>query len=97
MPPPEEPPSAGERAILLVSLLPVVLLQLGFVAVMIWQVVASVAAGDVVLVVTLVPLIMYGAWRSWQISRQLGRQPARPGETHWVVSAYTSGASRRRW
>lgn len=78
MPPPDEPPSAGERAILLVCLLPVVLLQVGFVAVVVWQVVASVAAGDAVLAVTLVPLIMYGAWRGWQISRRLRRQPAQP-------------------
>jgi hypothetical protein len=59
-----------------VFLLPVVLLRLGFVAVMGWQVVAAVAAGDVVLAAALVPLIMYGAWRVRQISRQLGRRPA---------------------
>jgi hypothetical protein len=78
MPPPDEPSSTAERTILLVSVLPVVLLQLGFVAVMVWQVVASVAAGDVVFAVALVPLMMYSAWRGRQISRRLGRRPAEP-------------------
>ena len=68
---PAGPTSAGHLGFRLVAVMPAVLVQVAAVVVMVWQVVASAAAGDVVCSVALIPLAMVAGWRGWQISRRL--------------------------
>jgi hypothetical protein len=64
----EGPASLRSR---LVSLLPVILIEVTVVVLLVRQVVTSVADGEVVCAVELVPLAMLFVWRGWQFSRRL--------------------------
>jgi hypothetical protein len=69
-----EPPSAGTR---LASVLPVVVVQVAVLVLVVRQAAGSVAAGDVVGAVALVPFALLLGWRGWQLSRRIGAWRAR--------------------